>query len=127
MTYQIEIKNIPDFPSSILPVVHEEMKKAMFMAEATSKRDYLSGPRPEKLGVVTGRLRSSIKGTAHLKFGNTEGRLGTNVPYGPTHELGLTVRGYTFRKRPFLVPAIEDNLNQFQLMFADAILGALSK
>ena len=123
MSGAVEIRNIPVFPTSLLPMLHEVMKKSMFMSERTSKSDYLSGPRPHKLGVVTGRLRSSVKGTAEIKGSNTIGHLGTNVVYAPAHELGYEPRNLP--ARPFLVPAIIDNLPKIQDMFVDVIMREL--
>ena len=55
-----------------------------------SRYNRLTGPRPNVLGVVTGRLRSSITATAPVKRGNAWRILiGTNVAYGRIHELGF--------------------------------------
>jgi len=71
------------------------------------KTNRLSGPRPEFLGVVTGRLRSSITASPTIKTGNVYmSRVGTNVEYGPRHEYGIRIR-----PRPFMRPAIEDKEN----------------
>jgi phage gpG-like protein len=64
-----------------------------------SKTEYLRGPRPHRLGVVTGRLINSISP-------DWRGRpwaiaVGTDVKYGKVHELGLG----RMPKRPFLKPA----------------------
>ena len=45
----------------------------------------VSGPRPERLGVVTGRLRSSISAVALSKYSV---KVGTNVSYAAIHEFG---------------------------------------
>jgi len=45
----------------------------------------VSGPRPEKLGVVTGRLRQSISAVS-VGFGRV--KVGTNVSYARIHEFG---------------------------------------
>lgn len=59
-------------------------------AEGRSKKEFLTGPRPEKLGVKTGRLRSSIHGKATRDGANIEAVLGTNVKYAARWELGFT-------------------------------------
>lgn len=56
---------------------------------ARAKKDYLSGPRPERLGVVTGRLRSSIASQVDQEGDNISVAVGTNVKYAPAHELGF--------------------------------------
>ncbi|MBX4215810.1 hypothetical protein KW797_02595 [Candidatus Parcubacteria bacterium] len=58
-------------------------------AVARSKKDYLSGPRPERLGVVSGRLRSSITQDVKEEGEDLEASVGTNVVYGRGWELGF--------------------------------------
>jgi len=64
--------------------------------ERRVKTSYLRGPRPQKLGVVTGRLLSSItRGAAdsRTRFESTPESsvyyVGTNVPYGAMWEYGF--------------------------------------
>lgn len=77
------------------------------------KTERLSGPRPEFLGVKSGRLRSSISKSPVKESGGLFGakeytvRIGTNVEYARKHEFGEGIR-----KRPFLQPALEDQDNQ---------------
>jgi phage gpG-like protein len=59
-------------------------------SEGFSKKDYLKGPRPHKLGVGTGRLRSSIKDRVLRNGNDIEMVLGTNVRYAAIHELGFS-------------------------------------
>lgn len=89
----------------------------------TSKKDYLSGPRPEKLGVVSGRLRSSIRHRVEQSGNKTTISIGTDVPYARIHELGgiLTRKkknGSSFsvkiRKRSFLEPAVKKSLPELK-------------
>lgn len=54
-----------------------------------AQQKFLSGPRPERLDVVTTRLRGSIETKVEVSAGSVLGRIGTNVPYGLTHEFGL--------------------------------------
>ena len=78
-----------------------------------SKEKRLSGPRPRYLGVVTGRLRSSIAASRTERIGNTFiSRIGTNVKYGRRHELGIG----RMHARPFLRPAIEDKGNRREVL-----------
>lgn len=78
------------FKERLTDEISKKLLEFGIRAQATSKKDYLSGPRPDKLGVVTGRLRSSIA----LKFKKEENvsqiDLGSNVDYAPVHELGFT-------------------------------------
>jgi phage gpG-like protein len=69
-------------------------------------RERLSGPRPQILGVVTGRLRSSITTSGTEREGDSlVNTIGTNVEYAPIHEFGgnfrvmLRVRGHLRRQK----------------------------
>lgn len=90
----------------------ENMEKFLRMALITvagyTKENWLSGPRPVKIGVVTGRLRSSIgnpsaQGVLRLQwhenqlqgFVGTRVVAGTGVPYGVV----LAQRKYDFMER----------------------------
>ncbi len=64
--------------------------------EAKVKKSYLRGPRPQNLGVVTGRLLSSITrggGESRTRFESSPDKsvyyVGTNVPYGAMWEYGF--------------------------------------
>lgn len=113
-------------------------------AVARAKKDYLSGPRPDKLGVVTGRLRSSVAGRVNRDGPDVEVEIGTNVEYAAVHELGFrgtinvpahvrvvnkvfgrsvpattaSVRAHSRRvnldARPFIRPAIADAIPAFE-------------
>jgi len=76
----------------------------------------LSGPRPGVLGVVTGRLRSSITSLPVKKTANAYiATVGTKVVYGRIHEYGGKAgRGYAAKipARPFMRPALEDKGNR---------------
>jgi len=102
--------------------IEQGMTEATLLVEGTAKKDYLSGPRPKRLGVgkgkTGGRLRSSITHRVRRKGKVIEGVVGTNVEYAPIHELGLTVskiskKGKSFvakyPKRPFLSTSLKDH------------------
>ncbi len=52
------------------------------------KENYLSNRSKTTLGVVTGRLRSSIRYRTTEDSSRIEIAFGTDVPYGPIHEYG---------------------------------------
>lgn len=57
------------------------------------QRNYLSGPRPAHLGVITNRLRSSINAPpARNAWPEINSAIGTNVKYAGIHEFGGTVK-----------------------------------
>lgn len=73
-------------------------------AVASMKKDFMSGPRPTKIGVGTGRLRSSIRFKAVSKDDDMMLTFGTDVPYAAIHEYGGRTRPHVIRPRrkPFL-------------------------
>ena len=109
-----------------------------------SRQKYLSGPRPERLGVVTGRLRSSIRAEVRNPSKNQwELNVGTDVPYARIHEMGGAIRKQGFRAalnritgrkggryylkaRPFLRPAVEEALPETRLQL-QKILESIGK
>jgi phage gpG-like protein len=113
------IHNVPqthDALTRAIPILTDELSKAMrsslFLVTRTAQKDYLSGPRPQRLGVVTNRLRGSLsEGASELVFRLDQqptrltGTVGTNVIYAPVHEYGaiitaVSAKYLTFRLRP---------------------------
>lgn len=134
-------KKPEEMRKSLIPA----MEKCMKLAEADSKRSYLSGPRPLRLDRRTGRLRSSITTRVGVSGNKIKGDLGTNVVYGRAHEQGFAgtvqvrshlrqgravvahTRRVNLKARPFLRPALVDNLEKFQRIFRQAILEAFDR
>ncbi len=103
-TIKIDIKGVQELAARLDPAKREkalisglnlcgEMLKGWIMSQR------LSGPRPQYLGVVTGRLRSSIATSGTTKVGDSLiNTIGTNVEYAPVHEFGfngvVSVRGH---------------------------------
>lgn len=128
----------------------------LIKAEGTAKKNYLTGPRPQKLAVGKGRLRASITERVRLSGNNIEGVLGTNVKYARIHELGGQIQktprmraffwakfrdtGEDFWKgmalskktvinipaRPFLAPSVQDELPAFERSIAATLQQGLS-
>lgn len=84
-------KNMKKLRKRLLSRMEKEANSFGNDAVAIIKSRYLTGPRPNKLGVVTNELRSSIR----FKVQNTNQglgiRFGTDVQYAPVHEYGDTV------------------------------------
>ncbi len=131
MEFQVDITGIQKLINKLQASVKDAViKQSLDLGGALlagwSKKNRLTGPRPQYLGVVTGRLRSSIAFTKTQHEGNTYfTKIGTNVVYGPQHEFGLTItkissKGKSFQvkypKRAFLSPAIEDQNNQQKIL-----------
>lgn len=112
------------------------LNEAARMVRSTAKNEYLSAagdvrrvrggtPRlvghrtpKNRLGVLTGRLRSSIA-IEEASAGRLIARVGTNVFYGRIHE--LTGAGRMRIKRPFLQPALADNQKKILALMARAV------
>lgn len=71
---------------SIPPLMYKTMMKACSEVSKVSKKDYLTGPRPQRLGVVEDRLRSSINFRVEKRGKEIIGLVGTNVWYGEMWE-----------------------------------------
>jgi len=105
----------------------KQLHKGLEFARRKITTEYLTGPRPEKLGVVTGRLRSSIHykiTTVNKRF--IKGEIGTDVWYGKLHEEGgdfkmasgpLAGAVHNYPKRPFLKPGLEDSEDYISKLF----------
>ena len=118
--------NARDLKQFVVPALRDGMEEAV----SISQTQYLTGPRPGKLGVITGRLRSTITYADPKVWGPTvKTKFGTNVIYGRIHELGGIIRPKTKKylkfktktgwvmtkkvrmpRRPFLYPALKQAL-----------------
>lgn len=137
------LKRAPgDFRAVLIPA----MWKCMYEAERTAKTEHLSGPRPKVLNIRSGRLRASIKPKVRKSGDTVRGEIGTNVIYARIHEMGgvitpkktkalkfnipgvgwRTAKKVTIPARPFLRPAMTENLNRFRDIFAKSIVEAFS-
>ena len=115
----IKSKLTTDLKSTIKKV----LKWGMFKSEYTAKKEYLTGPRPEKLGVVTGRLLTSIKTRVFESGKSVVGEIGTNVIYARRHEEGTG----GMPKRAFLQPSLQDNLEAIKAAIEQQIFNAWNK
>ena len=122
------MENLPQkmrrFRMGILARVASMLKLIGQEVAGNAREDYLSGPRPEKLGTVTGQLRTS---TVYKVMGNRV-VIGSNLKYARIHEFGgvikaknspflvfkigkqwISVKQVTIPARPFLRPALADS------------------
>jgi phage gpG-like protein len=79
------------FPPEMLNGIARAMDKENELTVGHVAKNYLTGPRPEKLGVRTNRLRLSIRRSAAVIEGQSvTSTIGTNVEYAAIHEYGFT-------------------------------------
>jgi len=129
------VQRVSAIPQAAQAELVPTVQRLIFAVEARSKTTYLRGPRPLHLGVVTGRLSSSVTTHMEVTSDSVYGICGTNVGYGKLWELGFTkkvgagarggprtltggARERYFAKhppgvkqvaaRPFLSPALDD-------------------
>jgi len=124
------------------------MKEATLLVAATAKRDYLSGPRPGRLGVVTGRLRSSLSTEVRGLGANVQGVVGSNVKYARIHELGgtivpkkakalkffypkaghwVSVKSVEIPARPYLSTALRDKQKEIEAILGRRVFALMEK
>ena len=100
VTMQVTIHGVPEtlaafqqFSTILMTEMDQATRASLFQVARTAQKDYLSGPRPQKLGVITNRLRGSLsEGKPGFLLDVTTQRLqitgtvGTNVTYAAIHE-----------------------------------------
>lgn len=106
--------------------IRRMLRKAGMLVVAHSQKNYLTGPRPHKLGVISNTLRRSLhaKTSDKVRGGQIKLQIGTNVFYGKYHEYGLGTR---LRARPFLRPAIADKRSRVLEMIGDGMMAGWRK
>lgn len=116
MAFTIELLKLPPgyerlskLPEAIQANILSALEDGMQLAVKRTQENYLSGPRPTRLGVVTGLLRSRIKSkVVKGKLGKifAEGILGVSgVEYARIHELGGRTKPHPIDpvSKPYLV------------------------
>jgi len=140
MALKIDIKptsDLGDLPAKIKQALYKGIAEATILVESEAKKNF--GGQGQ-LKVRSGRLRSSIKAESN----KAEGSVSTNVIYGAVHEVGATIRqkkapylvfeagGRTRRvrqvvipARPYLFPAVEDNIDSITKLITNRIMEAM--
>jgi phage gpG-like protein len=113
--------------------IRKNLRDAVYGLGAEVQRDvkdgYLKGPRPERLGRVTGNLSRSVN-LASTGSNETTARatVGTNSIYGAAWELGHVKNwgGHIEAARPFLMPALLGKQARIQQRIAAVVSGAVN-
>ena len=128
-----------DFKSAFI----DGLRKAMFFAEASAKRSFGDHGKP---GVKTGQLRRTVKSFVKVRTGAAIGVLSANTIYAPIHEFGgiirpttqeylkfqiggqwKTVKQVVMPERPYLRPAIENNINKIGSIIKNEIITQVNR
>lgn len=96
------LRQLQGAPARMLQAIAQGMDRENELTTGHIQAKYLTGPRPGKLGVITNRLRGSIRPSRAVVNGTTvNSSIGTNVVYAGVHERGftgkVTVRSFTRR------------------------------
>ncbi len=102
-----DLKHVEEMPERMAEGLFEGMQQALALAEKSTKSVYLSG---KALHRRTSFLYNAIGTEVKKQSLNIVGSLGTmryDVPYGPFWEFGGK-----YGARPFVRPAIDDNMTK---------------
>ena len=120
------------------------LEKAMKYAEGETKASFGT---PGKPGVRTGHLRRSIQSGVIDKIGSKiEGAIWSNLIYARIQELGgvvlpkkkpymrfqidgrwITSYGYRVPARPYLKPAVDNNIDKIKDIIIDSVINNISR
>jgi len=109
------LKNINMLDDEVKNGLLKGIRNAMFLVESSAKKRFST---TGNLQVRTGRLRSSIRTKVTEMGSSVIGIIGSNVVYAPVHEFG----NFRTPARPFLGPALEENLNTINNLIMDSIM-----
>lgn len=88
----------------MLPALGNGLSRGLQSAAAVAQHDYLHGPRPSRLDVVSTRLQGSLVTEIKTSGTSVVGRIGTNIKYAAYHEFGYhgieQVKGFTRAHTP---------------------------
>lgn len=86
----IVLRELRELDERTLQAAETGLRRGLLEAVSITQREFLSGPRPSKLDVVTTRLRNSISSEVKRVPGRgVIGRIGSNVKYAAFHEFGF--------------------------------------
>jgi len=112
------------FAGGLEKILEREIKKAGYMVQRGAKINVTNVVLRRRSGI----LGSSITNVPGRIDGKIAAIVGTDVPYGPTHEFGATIRngfgrGVLIRvpKRPWLSRAMEENREKIYAIFGDSV------
>lgn len=111
------IEDLGKVEAGVVRAGRKGMENGLRVIQEISRRNYLQGPRPARLGIRTGRLFGSINvGIESESDSRVVGFAESDTPYSKYHEYGFRgqrkgkKRSYfvDYGGRPFLITAIQD-------------------
>jgi hypothetical protein len=98
-TISLAAQGLKEAPAKVMEEAALALEAGLHGAVTIAQIQYLQGPRPERLGEITGRLRNSVVSKVDRTPDKIIGRAGSNLSYGGYHEFGFhgteTVKGHT--------------------------------
>jgi phage gpG-like protein len=86
---KLVIRDLKTADSNLMQAAEKALARGLQFALSIATKQYLSGPRPNRLDVVTARLRNSLVTRVTREPNRIVGILGTNVKYAAYHEYGF--------------------------------------
>jgi len=112
------------FAGGLEKILEREVRKAGYMVQRGAKINVTNVVLRRRSGLL-GSSITNVSGRVDEKIAAI---VGTDVPYGPTHEFGATIRngfgrGVLIRvpKRPWLSRAMEENREKIYAIFGDSV------
>ena len=87
--FALIISALKNAPAAVMDAAGRALDWGLQGAVGIAMKEYLSGPRPARLGVRSGRLRGSLTRKVTVTAEKVTGILGSNVPYAAFHEFGF--------------------------------------
>jgi phage gpG-like protein len=98
-TISLAAQGLKEAPEKVMEEAALALAAGLLGAISISQLQYLQGPRPERLGEITGRLRNSVVSKVDRTPDKITGRAGSNLSYAAFHEFGFhgveNVKGHT--------------------------------
>jgi phage gpG-like protein len=88
--FAVVLKSAKEIEPRLIASAGRGLARGLEGAVSIVQLQFLSGPRPARLDIVTGCLIKSITSEVTITDQGAAGRLGTNVIYGARHEFGFT-------------------------------------
>ena len=110
------------FPDKFKEQYRKGLVKSVLYAEAFAKKSFGRSPSSpfNPPGVISGHLRRSVQGGVEKRGDDFIGYLGSNVKYARPLELGYEPRN--LQERPFIRPALENNIDKFMKIITNELL-----